>query len=93
MIFICNFSCTRNIKRISEFISCDTMTIIHNESNIKFEMIPSYHINSQTGIPDDIAYKILCPYEKFIEEAVIFLNQRKPRIKKYHTVPIRMDIW
>ena len=54
--------------------SCDTMTIIHNESNIKFEMIPLYHINSQTGIPDDIAYKILCPYEKFIEEAKLKLK-------------------
>lgn len=30
--------------------------------------------------------------EKLIEEAVIFLNQRKP-LKKYHMVPIRMDIW
>ena len=48
--------------------SVDEMTIIHNETGFEFKMIPSAHIDSNTGIPQDIIYKVTYPFEQFIKD-------------------------
>lgn len=48
--------------------SVDEMTIIHNETGFEFKMIPVAHIDSNTGIPQDIIYNVTYPFEQFIKD-------------------------
>lgn len=48
--------------------SADEMTIIHNETEFEFKMIPAAHINSNSGIPQDLMYNVTYPFEEFIKD-------------------------
>ena len=43
--------------------SADEMTIIHNETGFEFKMIPFQHIDSKSGIPEKLEYKVTYPFE------------------------------
>jgi len=51
------------------------MTIIHNDSGLKFEMKPDIHLKSDSGIPKELKCVIDYPFEKFIADAKCILGK------------------